>query len=161
MSAQPFFLAMMMFLVSAPLVLAGGDGAVSVLEHPRYKENPIYLFFESYIRSVIGQLPPERESAIAGMNLQKVFRTDASEWRAVVREVLHLSETIDIAILDLWYRNREHFRDDSGAYDAIWFSQVFTDEYMKDASQVDVWSSGALEAAKARIRDAQTRDGAK
>jgi hypothetical protein len=135
-----------------------GASTISVLNHPRYKENPVYLFFESYIQDVVGQLPPEKSDIIQGMNLQKVFRTEAGEWRAVVREALHLSDSIDIAILDLWYRNRTHFKTESGNYDAVWFSQVFADEYMKDGSRVDVWPTGALEEAKARIQAARAQE---
>lgn len=92
------------------------------------------------------------------MNIQKVFGTKASEWRSVIEETLHLSDTIDIAILDLWYRNREHFKTDAGEYDPVWFSQILTDEYMKDGSQVDVWSEGSLESAKERIKHAQSQN---
>lgn len=136
-------------------VYAKGE-TVSIEDHPRYGENPIYLFFEAYIQDVIGFLPKEKSDSIQGMNIQNVFNTQASEWHEVIKETLHLSNSIDIAILDLWYRNREHFKAESGEYDSVWFSQIFTDEYMKDDSQVDVWPEGALEAAKERIRRAQS-----
>lgn len=137
--------------------LAQGSSNVSVLSNPRYKANPVYLFFECYIQDVIGSLPPEKAASIQRMNLQNVFHTQSSEWHAVVRETLHLSNTIDIAILDLWYRNREQFKDQQGNYDSAWFSQVFTDEYVKEDSQVDVWPPGALEAAEARIKAARAK----
>ena len=130
--------------------------SMSIQDHPRYGQNPIYLFFESYIQDVIGYLPKEKSESIQEMNIQKVFGTEATEWREVLKETLHLSDTIDIAILDLWYRNREHFKTENGEYDPVWFSQIFTDEYMKEGSQVDVWPEGALEAAKRRIKAAQT-----
>ncbi|MFD1088225.1 hypothetical protein N7V09_11635 [Shewanella seohaensis] len=129
---------------------------VSIQDHPRYGENPIYIFFEAYIQDVIGFLPREKSESIQRMNIQKVFGTQASEWHSVIEETLHLSKTINVAILDLWYRNREHFRTESGEYDPVWFSQIFTDEYMKDDSQVDVWPEGALEAARERIQNAQS-----
>jgi hypothetical protein len=127
-----------------------------IQDHPRYAENPIYLFFEAYIQDVIGFLSKENSDSIQGMNIEKVFGTQASEWHAVIEEALHLSSTIDTAILDLWYRNREQFKTKSGEYDPVWFSQIFTDEYMKDGSQVDVWPKGALEAAKERVKHAQS-----
>ena len=130
-------------------------GSMSIQDHSRYGQNPIYLFFESYIQDVIGYLPKEKSESIQEMNIQKVFETEATEWRQVLEETLHLSDTINIAILDLWYRNREHFKTESGEYDPFWFSQIFTDEYMKEGSQVDVWPEGALEAAKKRIKAAQ------
>jgi hypothetical protein len=151
----------------AALILALAVGAVcaeppkskmSALDQPRYKENPIYLFFESYIQDVIGFLPEEKSKGIQEMNLRNVFNTKAEDWKAVIRETLHLSDTIDIAIQDLWYRNREHFKDDNGRPDPIWFSQVFTDKFMEEDSKVDVWPPGALEEAKERIRVAKEKD---
>lgn len=131
---------------------------MSIHENPRYGENPIYLFFEAYIQDVIGHLPREKSDSIQNMNIQKVFGTKATEWHSVIEETLHLSNTIDIAILDLWYRHREYFKTDAGEYDPVWFSQIFTDEYMKDGSQVDVWPEGALESAKERIKHAQSEN---
>lgn len=148
---RTILLAVMLFAA----VSAKGE-TVSIQDHPRYGENPIYLFFEAYVQDVIGFLPKEKSDSIQNMNIQKVFGAQASEWHAVIEEKLHLSSSVDTAILDLWYRNREHFKSESGEYDPVWFSQIFTDEYMKDDSQVDVWPEGALEAAKERIKQAQS-----
>lgn len=134
------------------------DSKMSDLDQPRYKENPIYLFFESYIQDVIGLLPAEKSKTIQAMNLKKVFNAKSEDWKSVIRETLHLSSTIDIAIQDLWHRNKEHFKDNTGLADPVWFSQVFTDKFMEDDSKVDVWPPGALEAAKERIRLAKEKD---
>jgi len=123
--------------------------SVSVLEHPRYKETPINLLFEDLVMNVIGHMPPGREEVLRGMNLQKVFATTSSEWREVIREALHLSETVEIAILDLWIRNRACYHDTPEGYRA--FAQDFTDKFMAEDSKVDVWPEGALAAAKERI----------
>ena len=128
------------------------------LDHPRYKANPIYLIFECYIEDAIGHLPEIKSKTLQEMNLQKVFKTKASDWKAVIRETLHLSGTIDIAILDFWYLNREQFEDDNGIPNTYLFSQVFTDDYMADGSKIDVWPPGTLTAAKARIRLAKAKD---
>jgi hypothetical protein len=92
------------------------------------------------------------------MNLQKVFSTRASEWRAVLRETLHLSDTIEVAILDLWYRNRDALRKQGQEYEPIAFSQDFTDNYFAENSKVDVWPDGALDAARKRIADYRAAD---
>lgn len=128
----------------------------SVFDNPRYKANPIYLFFEAYILDVIGKLPPEKSASIQAMNLQQTFSTKATEWRDILREVLHLSETIDIAILDLWIRNRTCYDDTNQGYYA--YAQDFTDRFMADDSKVDVWPDGALSAAKERINQHQSND---
>jgi hypothetical protein len=131
---------------------------MSPLDHPRYKANPIYLIFECYIEDTIGHLPENKSKTLQDMNLQKVFKTKATDWRAVIRETLHLSDTIDIAIQDLWYQNRGAFMDENGRADTYVFSQVFTDELMEDGSILDVWPPGALDAAKKRIRRAKNDD---
>ena len=138
------------------LAFAAKGETMSIQDHPRYGENPIYIFFEAYIQDVIGFLPKEKSQSFQKMNIQKVFGTKSSEWHEVLEETLHLSEFIQIAILDLWYRNREQFKTENGEYDPVWFSQIFTDEFMKDGSQVDVWPDGALEAAKLRIKQAES-----
>jgi hypothetical protein len=137
--------------ISAPVASAGDNTPMSEAFPARYQENPIYLFFESYIVDVISSLPPQKSDSIQGMNLQEVFGTNASEWRAVIRETLHLSDTIDIAILDLWYRNRAIAKAQGIEYTPEHFAVNFANEYMKEGSQVDVWSTGALDAAKQRI----------
>ena len=125
----------------------------TISEHPRYAKRPLNLLFEAFVLDVIGHLPDAKRQTLQAMNLQKVFNTRASEWRAVLRETLHLSETIEIAMLDLWYRNRETLREQGQEYDPIAFSQDFTDNYFADDTKVDVWPDGALDAAKQRIAD--------
>jgi len=121
----------------------------SIFDDPRYRENPVYLFFEDFVLDVIGKLPPEKQQRMEGMDLKRIFKTEASEWHAALRETLALSATIDIAILDLWIRNRHLYPDDMKGYYA--FAQDFTDHFMADGSKVDVWPEGALEAARERI----------
>jgi hypothetical protein len=131
--------------------LAQEKAAAMLLSNPRYSKNPMAFFFESYVLDVIGHLPPARSEAIQSMNLQNVFKTEAREWRAVVRETLHLSNTVNVAILDLWYTNQDLAAQRKVEYTPLAFAQDFTDEYQKDGSIVDVWPAGALAAAQARI----------
>ncbi len=126
---------------------------VTLSEHPRYAKQPINLLFEAFVLDVIGHLPDAKRQTLQAMNLQKVFSTQASEWRGVLRETLHLSDTIEVAILDLWYRNRDVLRKQGQEYDPVAFSQDFADHYFADDSKVDMWPDGALDAAKKRIAD--------
>ncbi len=124
----------------------------SIFEIPRYKENPIYLFFEAYILDTIGKRPPEMD--LDDMDVAGMF--DLKEpmgWKDAVKVVLNLSDTIDTAILDLWYRNRKHYDDPRH------FAINFVDEYYRDNSLVDVWPPGALDAAKERIARVQADEG--
>jgi len=128
-------------------------GKMTIFDDPRYQENPIYLFFEEYIRYLLGQVTETREASINELNLQKIFNTKSSDWKDVIVEVLHLSDTFHIAVWDLWIANKDHFVDDEGEYDYIWFSQVFTDKFMEEDSKVDVWTEDALKLAKERIKE--------
>ncbi|CAN5672665.1 hypothetical protein BH11VER1_BH11VER1_32040 [soil metagenome] len=119
------------------------------IDSARYQSNPINLFFEDLILDILGRLPTERSTVIEKMNLQKVFSTEAVGWRDVIRETLRLSDTFDVAVRDLWIRNRSHYAQsvDGDRH----FAQNFADMYMADDSKVDMWPEGALDAAKARI----------
>lgn len=131
---------------------ASESRSAAAVDPQRYKANPSYVFFENYILDVLGQLPAEKAAKIQAMNLQRVFGTQAQEWHAVLREALHLSPTLDIAILDLWYRKQDQAVKQGATLEPAAFARDFTDAYMQDGSQVDVWTPAALEAAKARVQ---------
>lgn len=122
----------------------------------RYRKSPINLFFEALILDVIGSLPPDRETKIEAMKIHVQLKTQATDWRGAVRESLHLSSTIDIAILDLWYRNQEALANAGREYLAEDFARDFADKYFEDGSKVDEWPGDALEQAKWRIARHQT-----
>lgn len=73
-----------------------------LLEIPRYRDNPVYFFVEQLVIDTIEGIPPELQEWIA-----QIVRTDVSHWRDRIKEVSTLSETFEIAVLDLWYRNSE------------------------------------------------------
>jgi hypothetical protein len=83
--------------------------------------------------------------------IAQVSKCAVDEWRATTKVNLTLSDTIEIAILDLWYRNREIARAQGVELDPRSFSVHFVDYYYKDDSKVDQWGPGALEDAKVRI----------
>ncbi len=121
----------------------------SWLDEARYRENPIYLFLELYIVSVLGRLPKEESDWVKNLNLSEIFDTEATEWREVVEEVLDLSDTIDVAIWHLWVRTREDYYDTHEGYAA--FAQDFTDQYMDDDSEIDVWTKASYAKALREI----------
>lgn len=123
----------------------------SIFEHPRYKENPMNILFANFILDTIGELSKDKYEQIDKMNLAKVFKTPDMEWKQIVKRVLNLSDTIDIAILDLWYRNREIAEKQGVDYHPIQFAMDFVDNYYKEDSKVDVWENDNLEQAKRRI----------
>jgi hypothetical protein len=117
------------------------------------QQRPMDLFFEFYIMEVIGQLPAESLAALDSFAAQNPKLVADGEWKAMVRRDLRLSETIDIAILDLWYRNSEIAGQQGITYHPWHYAINFSENYLAEDSQVDVWPDGALEAAKARIAE--------
>lgn len=120
----------------------------SILNQPRYKENPALLLFEYYVLDRIKQLPAEKEHALTQLNLKAIFNTKSSEWREVICEQLRLSDTIGIAILDYWYQEKEKTPTPAK------FAQSFADRFFADHGSIDIWKEGELEAAKKRIQEA-------
>jgi hypothetical protein len=66
-----------------------------------------------------------------------------------------LSETFEVAVLDLWYRNSKIAADRGEILLVRDFAELFVDNCFLDDSQIDVWGPGALEAARARIAAAE------
>jgi hypothetical protein len=122
-----------------------------LLQHPRYKDNPIYYFVERLVFDTIESLPQELQDEIA-----QTIRADTKGWRGTVKELATLSETFEVAVLDLWYRNSKIAADRGEILSSHDFAQFFVDNYFLDDSQIDVWGPGALEAAKARIAAAES-----
>lgn len=128
----------------------------SVFDIPRYNDNPIYLFFESYIIRQMGKMSDERFDHLQRMSIHQIFGSDQKDWCRVVEEVLGLSETIRVAILDLWLQNREHYFENEEGYLA--FAQDFTDNYMLENSKIDVWTEESLLSAKERVQMSEYAD---
>ena len=124
---------------------------MKISEHPRYKDKPMNLLFEGFIEDVIGHLPPDKLRAMEQMDLPRRFKTKATDWRGTITEMLHLSDTVKIAILDLWYRNQEIGEQQGIEYDPVQFSMDFVDHFYEEGSRVDIWEDDALRAAKERI----------
>lgn len=128
---------------------------MDLLQDPRYKDTPVYLFFEKYILNVTGYLPDDKQDILQNINLQEIFNTQSSNWRDVVREVLHLSSTIDIAIMYQWHLYLEQAHNNNQEPDAQSFSQSFVDSYFSENSDIDVWTEESLMKAKEFIQENQ------
>jgi hypothetical protein len=120
---------------------------MNIFENPRYKSNPSDLFFDHLVLDVIGHLPTEMLG-----RLDAALETSAGGWRHKTKEIVNLSDTIEIAILDLWYRNSAILATRGETYEPYQFAVDFVDNYFADDSQIDQWHGNALAAAKERIR---------
>ena len=126
---------------------------MSIFDTPRYKENPSDIFFDHFVMDVIGLLPPGMSE-----NLDAAISTSGGAWRHKTKQLINLSDTIEIAILDLWYRNSAILESRGELYDPYHFAVNFVDAYFAENSQVDQWPGNALEVAKSHIREAQQRN---
>lgn len=128
---------------------------MDLLQHSRYKDTPVYIFFENYILDVIGQLTDDRRSILQDIDLQKVFSTQATAWRDVVRETLQLSSTIDLSIIYEWYKFKDSREAHNIDIDPSQFSKEFVDNYFAENSTLDIWDEKSLMEAKEFVHQHQ------
>jgi len=121
--------------------------------NPRYDGSPMIAVFECYVLEVLGRLSAEKSAGMAKLNLPKVLQTRAQDWKGAVKEKLHLSDTIAIAIWDLWYTNQEVEREKHLELSAGEFVMGFVDNFLKEGSPIDVWTGESLARAKERIAE--------
>lgn len=125
------------------------------LDNQRYRESPMNILFENFVLDTIGKLPKDKIEQLDSMDLAKVFKTVSKDWKSIVKQVLHLSDTIEIAIIDLWHKNQETASKQKIEYQPTQFAIDFVDNFLKDASKIDVWEGDDLTLAKERIRKNQ------
>jgi hypothetical protein len=131
------------------------DDVMSTLAPYYQAEQPLDYFFELYIISVLEKLPNETEIALQEFNRKhpSFFASTNGDWRAYVKQQLHLSNTIEVAIWDLWISNFANAKNNGWEYHPWHFAQNFLDNYFAEGSKVDVWDGNSLELAKQRIVD--------
>ncbi|MDB4950724.1 MAG: hypothetical protein JWM27_3373 [Gemmatimonadetes bacterium] len=120
---------------------------------------PVNLLLESYVLDLIGHLPADKSEGLAQMapKLRQALSTQAREWRGMLRETLHLSDTFEVAVLDLWIRNGEIAATAGSLLDPEDFAEMFVEQYSVDGSRVDVWPGNSLALARERIAAWRTR----
>ncbi len=131
------------------------DGVMKALAPYYQRKCPLDFFFEMYVVSVIERLPQETISALADFSTKHpiAFSAHGGDWRQYVVTESHLSDTIEVAIWDLWIRNSANAKRDGWEYHPWHYAQNFAENYFADGSRVDVWEGSALEDAKKRIQE--------
>ncbi|WP_194767413.1 hypothetical protein [Tamlana sp. I1] len=109
-------------------------------EPPKTDMN-INVFFKAFILDTLKELPTEKSELIRNINLDNVFSTDFNDWKKTIKKVLNLSDTIEIAIKDLWLRNSEIAKNDGTELNADQFADLFIENYYVENSKVDIWES--------------------
>nr|WP_321226492.1 hypothetical protein [uncultured Psychroserpens sp.] len=126
-------------------------------KRPKPKETnarPIDTFFQLFILDTIHKLPTEKKEIIKEVDLDKVFSTEFNDWKKTIKKVLNLSDTIEIAIKDLWLRNSEIAKRDNTELSPEEFAILFTKKFTAENSKIDVWENESdLISAKKRIAE--------
>lgn len=131
------------------------DGVMKVLAPYYQQQRPLDFFFEMFVMDVIKKLPPETLAALSDFSAKHptFFTKHGGDWRQYVIKENQLSETIEIAIWDLWIRNSANASRSGWVYHPWHFAQDFAGNYFADGSKVDVWEGNALEEAQKRIAE--------
>lgn len=116
---------------------------------------PLDLFFELFIVNAIGELPQETLSALDDFSTKHptFFAATQGNWQQFVFQKLKLSETIEVAIWDLWLRNKDIAGSKGMQYHPWHFAINFVQNYFAEGSKVDVWEGDSLHQAKKRIAE--------
>ncbi len=119
-------------------------------EQEEYYPNYMDALFKQYIKHTLGALPKDKYEGLNELKLYRTFKMPECDWKEVIAKVLNLSETIDIAIWDLWIKFEKRGYD----YSVGEFAEDFIVHYYKDESKIDVWRDNEqLEMAKQRIEE--------
>jgi hypothetical protein len=119
------------------------------------QERPMDFFFEMFIVDVLELLPDETLLALDDFSnrFPDFFKDYDGDWKRYVKGQLNLSNTIEIAIWDLWIRNSKIVQEQGSSYHPWHFAINFSNEFFAKGSKVDVWQGNALELAKKGIEE--------
>lgn len=92
----------------------------------RYEGKPLLRLIESYALSVIGELPEDSEAAVR-LVVQRLWGTDAPDWRASFRKELYWTASIDETIRENWVAYQAAARAAGVTNSAVEFSKIFAD----------------------------------
>lgn len=114
---------------------------------------PIDFFFELFIVTSLGELPQATLAALEDFSNKHptFFAATKGNWQEFVSQQLKLSDTIDVAIWDLWIRNKEIASSKGLQYHPWHFAINFAQNYFAEGSKVDVWEGDSLPQARMRI----------
>ena len=131
------------------------DGVMQALAPYFQQGRPLEFFFEMYVVDVLDKLPKDTLTALAEFSAKHptLFANHNGDWRQFVVKESHLSDTIEIAIWDLWIRNSATAKRDGWEAHPWFYAKLFSQNFLADGSRVDVWEGNALQEAKQRIEE--------
>jgi len=115
--------------------------------------SPMYKLFICFILDTVNELPNDQEDKIKAMNLGQVLKVQSNDWRYVIKSALNLSDTIEIAIMDLWLKNSERAYTEEISLNSSTFANMFIENFYAENSRIDIWNNESdLIRAKDRIK---------
>src|SRR5438105_4105200 len=96
------------------------------LNSERYKGKPLLLVLENYVLDCIGVLPSDKVTTITQI-VQRVFG-GGDDWKATVRATLHLEDSVDNNLRQLWERNQQMARDANKVLSPEDFARIIVDD---------------------------------
>ena len=133
------------------------DEVMRLLSSYYQQRRPMDFFFEMFILDVLQQLPQSSKMALEEFSVRHrtFFLDHGGSWPKAVIASLHLSDTIDVAIWDLWLKNLENARQKEWTFHPREYAANFVENYLKDHSKIDVWTEESLAQARLRMQQAQ------
>ena len=129
------------------------DEVMRALAPYYHEQRPMDFFFEMFVVRTIEELPDATIQALGEFESKHptFFEAFEGSWSKTVVGSLNLSDTIDVAIWDLWLKNSANARKDGWVYHPWHFASNFIENYSTDDSRVDVWTEETLAQARQRI----------
>ena len=95
-------------------------------EPERYQGRPLLIVLENYILDCIGKLPPESSEKLATLMQQALG--GGPDWKQTIREMLHLEQSLDQQLRDLWIKNEAIAKRDGIELHPVQFARMVVDE---------------------------------
>lgn len=92
----------------------------------RYDGRPLLILLENYVMSTVGCLAPDKEQLVASIT-QRLFGGD-TDWRATLRKTLHLEDSLDDSLRQMWSDNQQRAQEAGTTLSAEDFARSIADQ---------------------------------
>lgn len=96
----------------------------------RYKGKPLLILLENYVLDCIG-LPKDKLPTITAM-IQRVYG-GGDDWKATLRSTLHLDDSLDENLRQMWVRNQDLSRQANQTLVPEDFARMVVDQNFSSA----------------------------
>jgi hypothetical protein len=87
---------------------------------------PLLIVLENYVLDCIGELQQEKQ--VLARSVVQLVWNGGDDWKATVREQLHLEATMDQALRDMWSRNQELAKQQNQLLHPVQFAKMVVDQ---------------------------------